>query len=413
MSRNFWIIALISFINSLSFTVLIPILYLYGRQLQLDDFQTSLLFAIYASSQFFATPIIGKLSDRFGRKPLLILSLAGTVIANLMAGTATTAAVLFFARFLDGITGGNASVAQAVISDVTPPEQRARAFGINGAAFGMGFIMGPAISLLAQKAALNTPLGKSFGASFLVSAVIAAIALILTIFGLPETLKTNPSQSPKSINFFDLGLENLLKGLFMPKIGILLMINFLTGLTFTLFTFAFQPYFINVIKQNSDALTLMFLLFGVLGVIMQTLGIAQMTKRLQLVQILFLGLFIRSLSFVLMPIWVNLYYFVAVCILFSLLNSVVQPMISALISLNTSPAEQGTMLGINSSYLSISNAFGPVIAGLVVNQNNPSSYGYPLYIAGICTFLVLILAIAKQKDYAITTNRERTVKNPL
>jgi MFS family permease len=82
-------------------------------------------------------------------------------------------------------------------------------------------------------------------------------------------------------------------------------------------------------------------------------------------------------------------------------------MISALISLNTSPAEQGTMLGINSSYLSISNAFGPVIAGLVVNQNNPSSYGYPLYIAGICTFLVLMLAIAKQKDYAIATNRER------
>lgn len=151
MNRKFWIIALISFINSLSFTILIPILYLYGRQFKLDDFQISLLFAIYAIAQFFATPIIGKLSDRFGRKPLLIVSLVGTVIANLLAGTAASAAVLFFARFLDGITGGNASVAQAVISDVTTPENRAKAFGINGAAFGLGFISGPAISLLAKK----------------------------------------------------------------------------------------------------------------------------------------------------------------------------------------------------------------------------------------------------------------------
>lgn len=402
MNRNFWIIALISFINALSFTILIPVLYQYGRQFQLSDFQTSLLFAIYAISQFFATPIIGKLSDRFGRKPLLILSLAGTVVANLMAGTAASAAVLFFARFLDGITGGNASVAQAVISDVTTPETRAKAFGINGAAFGMGFILGPAISLLAQKAALNTPLGKSFGASFLVSGGIAAIALFLTIFFLPETLKT---KAQKAQNIFDIGLEKLVTGLLMPKIGVLLIINFLTGLTFNIFTFAFQPYFLQVLHQKSDGLALMFLLFGVLAVIMQTVGIAQMTKRLQLVQIMFLGLLIRSLSFVLMPIWKDIHYFIAVCILFSLLNSVVQPMISALISLNASPEEQGTVLGINSSYLSISNGFGPIIAGLVVNQAYPESYGYPLYLAGICTFLVLGFAFIKRQDYAVKVVR--------
>jgi len=403
MNRNFWIIALISFINALSFTILIPVLYLYGKQFHLDDFQIGLLFAIYASSQFFATPIIGKLSDRFGRKPLLIISLAGTVLANLMAGTAATPAILFLARFLDGITGGNASVAQAVIADVTTRETRAQAFGINGAAFGLGFILGPAISLLAQKAAINTPLGHSFGASFLVSGVIAAIALFLTIFFLPETLK---EKAPKAQNIFDLGLDDLVKGLFMPKIGILLMINFFTGLTFTLFTFAFQPYFITVLKQNSEALTLMFLLFGVLGVIMQTLGIAQMLKRLQLVQILFLGLFIRSLSFVLMPIWENVNYFVAVCVLFSLLNSVVQPMISALLSLNANPEEQGTILGINSSYLSISNAFSPIIAGLIVNQSHPQSYTYPLYLAGICTFLTLIFAMIKSPSYTVKTGNK-------
>ena len=396
MNRNFWIIALISFINSLSFTILIPVIYLYGKQFHLTDFQTSFLFAIYSIAQFFATPVIGKLSDRFGRKPLLILSLTGTVVANLIAGNATSAIALFFARFLDGITGGNAAVAQAVISDVTTPDNRARAFGINGAAFGLGFILCPAISLLAQKWSVYTPLGESFGASFFVSGIIAAIALIITIFGLPETLKT---KAKKAQNIFDIGLDNLIKGLFMPKIGLLLMINFLTGMTFTLFTFAFQPYFLIVLKQNSDALALMFLIFGTLGVIMQTLGVSKLLKRFQVVQILFLGLLIRSLSFVMMPLWENIHYFVIVAIFFSIFNSLVQPMISALISLNATPEEQGLVLGLNSSYLSISNAFGPVIAGLIVNQDYPKSYGYPLYVAGICTFGVLSFAFIKRKNY--------------
>ncbi|MGI0489123.1 MFS transporter [Pantanalinema rosaneae CENA516] len=390
MNRNFWIIALISLINSLSFTILIPVIYLYGRQFDLTDFQTSLLFSTYALSQFFATPVIGKLSDRFGRKPLLVISLLGTVIANLIAGTASTATVLFLARFLDGITGGNASVAQAVISDVTTPENRARGFGINGAAFGFGFVLGPAISLLAQQISL--------GAAFLVSATIALVALLLTLSLLPETLTQKVASSQK---WFDLGLGNLVKGLTFPRIGTLLIINFLIGTTFTIFTYAFQPYFIQVLDQNSNTLTLMFLLFGVLGIVMQTWGITLLTRKFNLVYILFLALFIRSSSFVLMPIWANVTYFVTVSIIFSLFNSLVQPMINALISLNARPADQGTALGLNASYLSASNAVGPVIAGTLIRQSHPASYGYPLYLAGILTFLVLGLAIGTRKNYQI------------
>ena len=259
MNRNLWIIALIAFTNSLSFTILIPIIYLYGKQFGLNDFQTSLLFSIYSLAQFIATPIIGKLSDRFGRKPLLIISLGGTVIASFIAGTATTAVVFFLARFLDGITGGNNSVAQAIIADVTTPENRAKGFGVFGATFNLGFVLGPVISLLAQQISL--------GASFLVSGVIALLALLITIFFLPETHK---KKAAKGHNIFDLGLGNLIKGLAIPKIGILLIINFFIGTTFTIFTYAFQPYFIKVLGQNSKSLTLMFLVFGVLGVLMQT-----------------------------------------------------------------------------------------------------------------------------------------------
>lgn len=392
MNRNFWIIALVSLINSLSLTILIPVIYLYGRQFGLDDFQTSLLFSAYSVAQFFATPVIGKLSDRYGRKPLLVISLIGTVVANLIAGFASTAWLLFFARFLDGITGGNASVAQAVISDVTTPETRARGFGINGAAFGLGFVLGPALSLMAQQISL--------GAVFLVSGAIALIALIITIFFLPESLHRKESEVG---NLFDLGLANLIRGLTFPKIGILLMINFLIGTTFTIFTYAFQPYFIQVLHQNNESLTLMFLTFGALGVLMQTWGISVLTQRFNLVVILFFSLFIRSSSFLLMPVWANVMYFVAVSVVFSLFNSLVQPMINALISLNSSPEDQGTTLGLNASYLSISNAFGPVIAGSLIQSSNPKTYAYPLYLAGALTFAVLVLAIATRKRYQVTS----------
>lgn len=389
MNRQFWIIALISLINSISMTILIPVIYLYGRQFGLNDFHTSLLFSIYAFAQFFATPVIGKLSDRWGRKPLLLLSLGGTVVANFLAGTATTASLLFFARFLDGITGGNAAVAQAVIADVTIPENRAKAFGINGAAFGLGFVLGPVISLFAQKISL--------GASFLSSSVIAFLAFILTLFFLPETLH---EKAKKASNIFDLGLGNLLRGLIFPRVGILLIINFLIGTTFTIFTYAFQPYFIQILHQDSQSLTLMFLTFGVLGVMMQTGGISLLTRQFSLVKILFLGLLVRGLSFLLMPIWPNVTYFIIVSIAFSLFNSLVQPMISALISLNSSSENQGLVLGLNSSYLGVSNAFGPVIAGMLIHQAYPETYAYPLYLAGILTLSVLALAIATRRQYS-------------
>jgi MFS family permease len=389
MTRTFWITLFIAFANSLSFTILIPILYLYGKEFGLTDFQTSLLFATYAAAQFISTPVIGKLSDRFGRKPLLIISLAGTVIANFLAGTASGAAMLFFARFLDGITGGNVSVAQAIVSDVTPPEGRAKAFGLFGAVtFGLGFIVGPILSLISQQ--------YSLGSGFLVSSAIAAIALTLVLIALPETLQTKAAKAEK---WWDIGLGNLITGLAIPRVGILLVINFLIGTTFTIFTFAFQPYFIHVLGQDSQSLTILFAGFGLVSVVMQAKGIGILTQRLSLVKILFIGLFMRSLTFLLMPDFPNIVYFVGVTLVFSMFNALVQPMITTLISLNSKPEVQGMAMGLNASYLNVSNAFGPIIAGLIVNQYHPQTYRYPFYLAGVLTFSVLVFAFSKRKQY--------------
>lgn len=388
MKREVWIVSAIALVNSLSFTVLLPTLYPYGRQFGLNDFETSFLFSIFSIAQFLATPVIGQLSDRWGRRPLLIVSLAGTLLANLMAGMATAAWVLFLARFLDGITGGNNSVIQAVIADVTEPENRARGFSLFGAAFGVGFVLGPIISLGAQEISL--------GASFLVSAGIAGLALGVTYFFLPETLEERPPQPQR----LELGLAKLITGLSIPKVGILLFINLLIGTTFTIFTYAFQPYFINVLDQTPQSLALIFIVYGVLGVLMQTFGVPRLTKRFNLLLILFLALLIRSVAFLAMPIWPNVIYFVSITIFFSVFNSLVQPIINTLISLNANPQQQGMVMGLNSSYLSISNGIGPVIAGVLIRQSNLASYGYPLYLAGGCTLLVLLVAIQTRTKYA-------------
>jgi MFS family permease len=390
MTRTFWITLFIAFANSLSFTILIPILYLYGKEFGLSDFQTSLVFATYSVAQFISTPVIGKLSDRFGRKPLLILSLAGTVIANFLAGTASGAAMLFFARFLDGITGGNVSVAQAIVSDITPTEGRAKAFGLFGAVtFGLGFIVGPILSLISQQVSL--------GAGFLTSSAIALMALTLVLIALPETLQI---KSAKAEQWWDIGLGNLITGLAIPRVGILLIINFLIGTTFTIFTFAFQPYFTQVLGQNSQALTILFTSFGVVSVVMQAKGLGLLTQRLSLVKILFIGLFMRSLTFLVMPNFPNIVYFVGVTLVFSMFNALVQPAITTLISINSKPEVQGTAMGLNASYLNVSNAFGPMIAGLIVTQSYPETYRYPFYLAGVLTFSVLAFAFSKRRQYS-------------
>jgi MFS family permease len=399
VSKTLGITLFIAFANSLSFTILIPVLYLYGRSFGLDDFQTSLVFALYAVAQFVATPVIGKMSDRYGRKPLLIISLAGTAIANLIAFIAgfdsiKIAALLFFARFLDGITGGNISVIQSVIADITSPQDRAKAFGLFAAvSFGLGFTLGPVLSLLAQKNTANP-----YGTGFLISSVMAAIALVLTIVALPETLDKSRQKPGK---LFDLGLQNLVSGLEMPRLGILFVMNLMIGTTFSIFTFGFQPYFLKTLQQSNQVLTTLFVVFGIIGVMVQAKGLSLLNQRMSLSKVLFLGLLMRGITFMLMPAYPNMIYFVCVSIIFSVFNALVQPTITSLISLNAKPEEQGTVLGINASYLNISNGIGPLVAGLLVNQNNVQTYSNPLLLAGVLTLSVAGFALWKRDRYAV------------
>ena len=376
----FWLIALIALINSISFTIIIPLLYPYAKQFGLNDFQASLLTTAFALSQFFGTPILGKLSDRLGRKYILVFSLAGTMVANLLASVAVVAWLLYVARILDGLTGGNTSVASAVISDITTPEQRPKAFGIFSATFRLGFVIGPVLSYFAQQLP-TLPGVSSLGMSFLVSAAIAAFASLLTLFFLPETTS---QQASFSLSWDDFAFGKIAKSATRPRLGQLFILTFLSGSTFTIFTFAFQPFFLNVLGQDSKGLAIMFALVGILGFISQIFALEPLSNRFNLIDIIAVSLALRGVTFLLMPSFPTYGAFVIILVIFALVNSFPMPLIDTVLSLNSNNQEQGEVLGINSSYLSMSNAIGPVISGLLVSIN----YTTPLWITGGLTILV-------------------------
>ncbi|MEM8808864.1 MAG: MFS transporter [Cyanobacteria bacterium P01_G01_bin.38] len=385
---QFWIVTLVAFINSVSFTIIIPTLYPYAKEFGLSDWQASLLTTAFSLSQFVGTPILGRLSDRVGRKPLLVISLLGTVGANLLAAVSPFAWVLYMARMLDGITGGNNSVAQAVVSDITSPEQRTQAFGIFGGMFRLGFVVGPPLAYFAQT--LPTLPGVStLGMSFLVSAGMALIAAILCFLVLPETQPPEKCTKTFKLSWGDFGFGRLATSFRKPRVGQIFVMTFLNGATFTIFTFAFQPFFLTVLGQDTKNLAITFVVFGVLAFLSQVFLLEPLRKKLNLVNLLVGALILRGLLLILIPSFPNIVAFWIFLVFFGMVNAFPMPLIDSLLSLRTSDKEQGENLGTNSSYLSFSNAIGPAISGLLVTFG----YSLPFFVAGVLTVAIAAFAL--------------------
>ncbi|MEM6450485.1 MAG: MFS transporter [Cyanobacteria bacterium P01_D01_bin.105] len=405
---QFWVVASIAFINSVSFTIIIPVLYPYAKQFGLSDFEASLLTTAYSVSQFLGTPVLGQLSDRWGRRPLLVASLLGTVVSNLVAAIAGIPLLLFGARILDGITGGNNSIAQAVVSDITTPEQRTQAFGIYSGLFRLGFVAGPPLSYLAQTVP-PIPGVSSLGMSFLVSAAIALIAAILCFFFVSETQTTaqttaqttqpedesgnrQPRKAKKKIDFM-----GLITALGRPVTGRILLMTFLNGFTFTIFTFAFQPFFINTLGQDEKNLAIAFVAFGILAFLSQVFALEPLRKRFSIVNVLVGALIARGVLFMLMPALPNIAAFSILLGFFGLVNAFPMPLIDSILSTRSREDEQGEVLGLNASYLSISNAIGPAVSGLLVTA---FGYSMPFWVAGVLTVTVAVFAISLKQPEA-------------
>jgi len=317
----------------------------------LTDFQNGLLFALFSLCQFFSTPIIGRLSDRFGRKPLLIASIAGTALSFVMLAFAPSAIFLFLGRALDGITAGNIPVASAVITDTTEPKDRAKGFGIIGASFGFGFIFGPAISAFT--------VGISPALPFLIAAAISFLAVVITWIFLPETNK-NIGQVSKT-KLFD--FSKLWHALTNRTVGLTLVMTLFYFMAFSMFIFGFQSSTVKVLQMSPNQISLLFTLFGALGLISQLILLQQALKFLKIKKTLLYSLIWVAGIFIVMFLAKSVLVFVLASIALGLVNSFVQPITQTILSEEVDDSEQGEMQGINASYMSIGQIVGPIIAG--------------------------------------------------
>lgn len=374
-NKNLFVIAIIAVVNALGYGIIIPIVYSYSQKFGMTDFQNGLLFSAFSIAQFIATPIIGRMSDKYGRRPLLIASIAGTAISFIMMAFAPNMMWLFIARILDGITAGNIPVAAAVISDTTKPEERAKGFGVIGASFGFGFTFGPAIS------ALTLPLGDAV--PFLIAAAISIVAAVLTYVLLPET-NTHLGEVKKG-KLFD--FAHLVHVLFDKAIGLTLMIALFYFLSVSLFIYTFQPFSLKIMGLTTQQISVVFTLWGAVGLVAQMFIIPRFTKKYGEKRLLTVALLVASLMYLASFVNRNILIFGVITVITSTANAFVMPLTQALLSKEVDAKSQGSIMGVFSSYQSIGNIFGPILAGLVASYSIPMPFVAGAVIIGICVWL--------------------------
>ncbi len=375
-NRNILIIALIAVVNALGYGIIIPVLYSYSLKFGLSDFQNGMLFSVFSVFQFTSTPIIGRMSDKYGRRPLLIISLIGTALSFFMMAFAPSAIFLFIARALDGITAGNIPVATAVISDTTTPEQRTKGFGIIGASFGFGFIFGPAISALTVTYSPALP--------FIIAGSVTLIAVILTTIFLPETNKHLGEVKHSSLFNF----SKLYHAMFDQNIGPTLLITLLNAISFSLMIFAYQPFSIKILHLTANQISLLFTLFGIVGLISQLFLVPKLTKLIGLKKFFALSLISIAVVFFVFYLIRSLLPFVIFSILLGLSNSGVQTLIPTILSQETDAKSQGSIMGLSSSYMSIGQIIGPILGGIIATIGIP----FPFLAASIFSILAYFLS---------------------
>ncbi|MBV9790869.1 MAG: MFS transporter [Chloroflexi bacterium] len=348
-------IFLIVFIGLLGFGIILPLLPLYAEVFGASPFMVGVLLASYSLMQLIATPYLGALSDRIGRRPVLVISQIGTVLSFILLGLANSLPLLFIARLLDGISGGNISTAQAYISDVVEEKDRAKAYGLIGAAFGLGFIMGPALGgILSQ--------GDNYHIPAYVAAAISLVSLLLTIFMLPESLpreKRNTLRQPRIID-----VEGLRRAFSYEQLGLLLLIFFLFNLSQAGFQGLFALFNDRQFGFGAQETGYVLAYVGVLAVLIQGGGIGPIVRRFGERHALQFGLALGGIGLVLAGFATSWPLLLLALTPVALGLGVATPSANSLITRESPPAERGQILGISQSVAALARVVGPLVAGL-------------------------------------------------
>jgi DHA1 family tetracycline resistance protein-like MFS transporter len=359
------------FIDLVGFGIVIPILPYYVESFGGTPQQQGLLLTSYSVMQLIFSPILGRMSDKYGRRPVLFLSLVGSGIGFLIMGLAGSLWMLFAGRVLAGITGGNISTAQAYIADVTTPENRAKGMGMFGAAFGLGFIFGPAIGGVMSRWGIHVPV--------VFAGVLALANAALLYFTLPETITPDHPARTSAAR----GWGSFFRQLRRPALSLVLLVYFLFVVSFSIMTTTFIYYTILRYDYDAQHNGYLFAYIGVLAAVVQGLLIGRLVKRWGEAALVIAGAFVLTASLAVLPYvgrpesgWHGgVWGLLALLACFSLGNSLATPSLSSLASKTTGPAEQGGVLGATQSAASLARAVGPYIGGaLIYSRTAPRGF---------------------------------------
>ncbi|QPC84791.1 MFS transporter [Phototrophicus methaneseepsis] len=374
---------MVVFIGLTGFSFLIPLLPFLALQYGANEFVLGLLLASYALFQLIGAPILGRLSDRYGRRPVLLVSTLGTFVSLLLVAFAQNLVLLFASRILDGLTGGNIAVAQAYVTDVTDEHNRSRGLGMLGAAFGLGFIFGPALSgvLSAVGRDVVNPAAMEGTSTFLqsfnweyalpafVASAIGLVNVLQVIFTLPESLTEERRAELKASAASDqrgFSLGALQRTLERPRIGPLLVIRFLFSVAFSMFQAAFSLW--GAVKLGMDATGVAGVLtyVGFIQVFVQGFAVGKLTDRFSDAWLLFwaaIGMTVGLAGWAISP---SVPALLLAMLPISFSGGVFNTVINSALTKTASRSEAGGILGISASLESFTRVIGPVVGNSLI-----------------------------------------------
>ncbi len=379
-------------IDLIGFGIMIPVLPYYVKlpEFHASPFEIGMLFAVYSLMQFIFSPILGELSDKYGRRPILFFSLLGTCVAALITGLSATLWMVFIGRMLDGMTGGNISTAQAYIADVTTKENRAKGMGLIGAGFGLGFVLGPIIGGFLSRFGTHVPF-------FFVSALAFANAMSLYFF-LPESRKFSENNDLVRRG----RVAELLSSFENPRFGITVLLYFLVIVAFSMMTTAFAQYTMFRFDYDANQNGFLFGYIGILAVIMQGGLFGVLVKKFGESRLIVIGCVLLVASFAAVPYVGPLSGGLTALLIgiacFSIGNSLSSPALTSVASKESAEDSQGKALGTLQSAASLARAIGPAMTAFLLNDSiteNISDYSLfrTFWTASAIMLLSLIIAI--------------------
>jgi DHA1 family tetracycline resistance protein-like MFS transporter len=357
-------IFLIVLVDVLGFTIVIPLLALYAEKFGASPLVATTIVSCYAVCSLISTPVIGRLSDQYGRKRLLLVSQAGTCLGFVMLGFSEALWMVFLGRILDGLTAGNLSIAQAYISDHTTPENRSKAFGVIGIAFGIGFMFGPALGGWLGSYGMHLP--------FLVAACLSVLSMTCTYFLLYEepisNVPTATAGGPGGRRPGAFDIATYREYFRRPQLASLYVQFFLFTFAFSCFTSGFALFAEARFAWTAKETGWMFAFAGFLGIILQGGLLGRIVKRFGEVKLVIAGFVAAAVAYALLGLAMTVGGLILSAIVNSFGNGVLRPVLTSRITQAVGRHEQGVAIGISGSLSSIAMTMAPPAGGLMIGH---------------------------------------------